>query len=470
MKNKIFSGKNFLTVLSIILATIVTYLPYFKNTVGIDTSTMMLNQRQMLQGYLSQGRFGIVWFFDSFVKNYNNEIVPFMAVFLLILIGIYFYFLLDNYLTNLSKMMKAIFAILFVNNPVIYAQLYFKLQAIEICLGILLVLVASHLCLLERPVRLVKFILSVILLSFAILIYQSFAFFIFSLFLFYLLIFPEKRREVLQTFFPALLVSGLVYIVVYWLYSLRVQYSTYGAQTYLMWNRFASLGHLKQILMLGMLVAAVFFVILSIWTIVRARKYLTIDAHLLVLLLMSLLTFNVFFGNIIPTPRVYFGTFSVVGIGLLYTLVNRARVWRFLAGSLAILSLLLTFGLAHKANVSFANDVQLTQKVTNFANQKQAKTVVFIGNLQVGNQGAVNKIADLFITGATRTSFFQFDEPLISVRPYDFMRLQGHDFPVADKALRQAMVTKYENLPAYPAAGAFIFDEDSQTVVVKLSD
>ncbi len=45
----------------IILSTIVTYLPYFKNTFGIDTSTMIMDQRQMLEGYLSQG-LSMVWF------------------------------------------------------------------------------------------------------------------------------------------------------------------------------------------------------------------------------------------------------------------------------------------------------------------------------------------------------------------------------------------------------------------------
>lgn len=48
------------SVIGIAVTTLATYLPYFKNTYGIDTSTMILSQKQMLDGYLSQGRFGIV--------------------------------------------------------------------------------------------------------------------------------------------------------------------------------------------------------------------------------------------------------------------------------------------------------------------------------------------------------------------------------------------------------------------------
>ncbi|QDK70530.1 hypothetical protein [Lactococcus protaetiae] len=81
-----------------------------------------------------------------------------------------------------------------------------------------------------------------------------------------------------------------------------------------------------------------------------------------------------------------------------------------------------------------------------------------------------DKFQDIFITGATRSSFFQFDDPLTSDRPYNFMTLQGHAYPVPEQALRTSLVSKYAALPDYPNPESVKFDSNSQILVFKLSN
>lgn len=165
-----------ISLIGIVITTLATYLPYFKNTYGIDTSTMILSQKQMLDGCLSQGRFGIVLLFNLFIRNYNNQIVPFIVVPLLILAGIYLYFILKQFDKSSSNFALILFTIVFINNPVVYSQLYFKMQAIHIVIGLFCVLIGTHLCLSENK-NIVKIICGAVLFGFSLLIYQVFAFF-----------------------------------------------------------------------------------------------------------------------------------------------------------------------------------------------------------------------------------------------------------------------------------------------------
>ncbi|MCL2113159.1 MAG: glucosyltransferase domain-containing protein [Streptococcaceae bacterium] len=484
MKRKIFP------ILMIVLTTFLTYLPYFKNTFGIDTSTMMLDSHEMLEGYLSQGRFGIVWIFNLFIHHYDNSLVPFLVIPLLALAAVYLFYLIRHFDEKSRPFSAMTFAIFFVNNPVVYAQLYFKLQALEITLGLLFVLSASHICLTEKIRRPVKIMLSTVFLSLSILIYQSFAFFIFSLFLFWLLILPRKRKIIFQNFLPSLMIAGLIYLLTYLLYAMKINYSSYGSQTYLMWNKFASLGHLHQALMLVMLFGALIYLGLIFITIRRAKHNQPLEMLLIILLFLSLFSFNVAFGTSTKTPRIYFGTFSAVVIGLLYYW-NKPKFF----GILAIVSMIFTFSLSFHANQAYQNDLKLTNEVADQISQHQAKTVVFIGNLQEENlvnevktkfkvsaasspaqevgmlaRTYFDKFQDIFITGATRSSFFQFDDPLTSGRPYNFMTLQGHAYPVPEQALRTTLVSKYAALPNYPNPESVKFDSNSQILVFKLSN
>lgn len=77
---------------------------------------------------------------------------------------------------------------------------------------------------------------------------------------------------------------------------------------------------------------------------------------------------------------------------------------------------------------------------------------------------------DICITGATRITFSQFDPPLTSVRPYDFMKTQGYNFAIPDQALRTQMATQYSGLPDYPTEKAFTYAPANKTIIVKLSN
>lgn len=96
--------------------------------------------------------------------------------------------------------------------------------------------------------------------------------------------------------------------------------------------------------------------------------------------------------------------------------------------------------------------------------------LVFNGNLQTGNQGMINKFQDIFITGATRVSFFQFDPPLTFLRPYDFMEIKGYHFKIHTPKLRANLSLKYEHLPNYPSEKSMFWDKGENALLVKLSN
>lgn len=462
--------------LIIFIATILTYFPYFKNSFGIDTSTMIMNQNQMLEGYLTQGRFGIVLFFNLFVHHYDNQMVPFIVVPLLAFSGIYLYFVLKQYDKKSSNLSALLFSMVFVNNPVVYAQLYFKGQALYIVIGLLFVIIGTHLSL-SRAKVFVKIVGGSVLFGFSLLIYQVFAFFIFSMILLCLLLFEAKRKVILQSMVPSLLIGSIFYLSAYMIASSVIQYSAYGNETYMMWNKLNTIGGMQRLGVLAIGLFAIAYTALLILTLVRYKSGKNIDGLLLMLLLGSILTFNMAFGNVKPTPRVYFGTFSLVFGGLLYLLAQKGGKLKVLSALLVLISMVFTFSLSYKANRSYENDLTLTQNVVDFAKANQVTqgkeketNLVFIGNLQIGNQGFINKFQDLFITGATRTSFFQFDPNLTSVRPYDFMKTQGYNFQIPNLSLRTMINEKYKNLPDYSDKQSMILDKPSNTIVVKLSN
>lgn len=460
----------------IILSTIVTYLPYFKNTFGIDTSTMIMDQRQMLEGYLSQGRFGIVWLYDTLIHHYNNQLVPFIAIPLLAISGIYCYFIINKYDNKSSNFVTMLFTIAFINNPVVYSQLYFKMQTLPMIIGLICILLGMHLSLSEVR-SWVKILFISLLFAFSILIYQVFVFFIFAMMLFCLLIFKDKRQDILRAMLPSWLIAGVIYGLVYKLSALMIHYSTYGNETYMMWTQLGTVGGLQKVGAVVIAMLAIAYAALVILTILRYRAGAKIDGLLLVLLLGSILTFNMAFGNIKAAPRVYFGTFSVVFAGIVYSFAKKGKEFKYLSVALTIVSMILTFSLSQKANASYANDVVLMHDVVAFATQNKILTpaeketnLVFIGQSQVGNQGIIHKLQDIFITGATRTSFFQFDPPLTSVRPYDFLKIHGHDFKIPDQELRAKAAVMYSELPDYPNHQSMTFETETKTIIVKLSN
>jgi hypothetical protein len=265
-----------------------------------------------------------------------------------------------------------------------------------------------------------------------------------------------------------------------------------------MWNKLGTVGGLQKVGALVMAVVAIAYAFLLVTTFMRYKSGKKVDRLIIFLLVLSIFTFNMAFGNVKPAPRVYFGTFSVVFASILYIWTNKKSVQlKWLSIAIALFSVVFTMSLSQKANNSYTNDAILSQNVAMFAKDNKiektpiSKTgalfneagfnsngglnkvnanVVFLGNLQVGNQGIISKFQDIFITGATRSSFFQFDPPLTSMRPYDFMRTQGYEFKIPDQSLREKMTLQYAQLPVYPNTGSMVYDKANQTIVVKLSN
>lgn len=472
-ENKNLFKRKIFPLLIITCAITLTYFPYFKNTFGIDTSTMIKSQGQMLSGYLSQGRFGMVWIFELLIHRYNNQIVPFIVIPLLVGAGIYLYFTLNKYDKESSDFAASLFAIVFICNPVVYAQLYFKMQAIQIVIGVFCVLLGINLSL-SRLRTSVKIIGSVLLFAFSFLIYQVFVFFIFSMILFCFYVFRDKRQQILQVMVPSWLVASLIYFLSYFLASFMIHYSSYGNETYMMWNKLPELGNLQKIGALFIALFALAYLFLLIITIRRFRAKKEINVLLLILLIGSIMTFNMAFGNLRPAPRVYFGTFSTVFSGILYLGIRKGNGLKYLFLLIILFSMFFTFSLSHKANLSYENDQILTENVMKYAREhnilENGTNLVFNGNLQTGNQGMLNKFQDIFITGATRVSFFQFDPPLTFLRPYDFMEIKGYHFKIPTPKLRANLSLKYEHLPNYPSEKSMFWDKGENALLVKLSN
>lgn len=80
--------------LPIVVATIITYFGYFINTYHLDTS-IQIASNGMNSMYMSQGRYVVVLLNKILYGNYSlydNQIVPFITIFILILCGSYLYF------------------------------------------------------------------------------------------------------------------------------------------------------------------------------------------------------------------------------------------------------------------------------------------------------------------------------------------------------------------------------------------
>lgn len=79
--------------------------------------------------------------------------------------------------------------------------------------------------------------------------------------------------------------------------SLMINYSSYGNETYMMWNKLSELGSSQK---LGVSFIALFtlaYMVLLIITIRRFRAKKEIDLLSLILLIGSIFTFNMAFGN-----------------------------------------------------------------------------------------------------------------------------------------------------------------------------
>lgn len=144
------------------------------------------------------------------------------------------------------------------------------MQAIQIVIGVFCVLLGINLSL-SRLRTSVKIIGSVLLFAFSFLIYQVFVFFIFSMILFCFYVFRDKRQQILQVMVPSWLVASLIYFLSYFLASFMIHYSSYGNETYMMWNKLPELGNLQKIGALFIALFALAYLFLLIITIRRFR-------------------------------------------------------------------------------------------------------------------------------------------------------------------------------------------------------
>ena len=68
------------------------------------------------------------------------------------------------------------------------------------------------------------------------------------MFLLSMLLFKEKRTQILQSMFPSLVVAGIIYVISYIIASMTINYSSYGTETYMMWNKLGTLGGFQKFL------------------------------------------------------------------------------------------------------------------------------------------------------------------------------------------------------------------------------
>ena len=166
-------------VKAIILLMFLLHWPKFNaSIIGIDTESIIWDEKGLYKGWLITGRQGLVmlkYLFGNASFNPWFSAMLTMLTFPLAVIG--FYLLWDKAGGRKNSIVVwLVGSLLWISHPVVTEQLYFSLQSFEISLGILLTAAALYLTFVwtENLHRLWSFLLSVCLLLLTFSIYQAF--------------------------------------------------------------------------------------------------------------------------------------------------------------------------------------------------------------------------------------------------------------------------------------------------------
>ena len=471
MRSEHLNKKYIAIIISCIIAS---YLPYFRNTFGIDTEYMILDSERQINSWLTIHRYGLVALSHLF-SPYNNLIVPFVVVALLCLSGILFFYILEKKEPHKQSLHRLIFVIIFICNPFMYAQFYFKLQAIPVALCFFLIMVACFLF--EKSFKFSVLIASLIFaLSFSV--YQTFLFFTISLMLFFICIGKGNRKVVFFQWFISIGIGGVLYLLGLFYFSAPTLTLGNGYGTHFI--NWGSGDLISQTISGGMfgIVLGVSYLLLIIAIFVVAilsiRKKDT-ETFLLVLFGASFLIAPLLFGNLLLPSRMIFATFSIVFGGLVYIIASRFPKYKFVYIAIAVLLMAMTSLQIVRANMSYESDKRLVAEIVLSLNEAGVSEqdfpdyyLYFIGNYRENDRSLMERALNILLIGNTQLSFFQFDHYSITGRPYRFLATQGYHFGVPSSEGRSAVNSTFYFLPNFPEEDSIFID--GNMIVIKLSD
>jgi len=323
-----------------------------------------------------------------------------------------------------------------------------------------------------------------LLLGFSTSIYESFLFTALSLALFWLLIIEDRRRALLIKAISSLFLGGLLYFLsnkIFYFFNKNI-FQDNHSQLFIYWAQLftktvnPAIHYLFPSIILASLCLLAFFgLMLYFWQSKKSLQFI-----LSFLLASSLLSLPIFLGNLASPFRIYFGTFSVVFSGLLYSWTRKAQ-FRPLVNRVILLLVpvfsVFTFSLILLQNSVFHKDQQIAAILIKDLNT-QGITPQNAGQYQIHFYGDITKINNLsyplqrlsvLTTGFYSTSNFRTQNSpglgFVDEWGIDFLNTYGYHF----KTMSPANMT---NVPKanFPDPTYLMIDESRHTVVVRWSN
>lgn len=127
--------------------TVIMHKGLLTDSIGIDTEVMLALKDIFFDSWYSIGRFGLVWLKKlEGPLAYNIKGIGYVVIGLLLLV-VYSWTKLYKSISKQDNIQGTIvFALTFIASCIMTEQLYFKLQAIEICIGLCLIPLSAFLC------------------------------------------------------------------------------------------------------------------------------------------------------------------------------------------------------------------------------------------------------------------------------------------------------------------------------------
>lgn len=487
---KYYQKSNFFIFGTVAILAMAYGFKVFNLGISIDSDVAFLqgSAYQRFIGWSSQGRFGIgvlklfspMYYFVPYISNL-------LAVMMLGYAALSWNYVLSTYLfKNKNKYVEVVFVGLFITCPSYAETMNFPTYNFEVTLGILLLVFAiKHFVLYARKQYKSDFLMSSILLTFVIAIYQSFLFPFLCISL--MILFKESVGHGVAKWWIALFKISGVGVVGYFVCDKLIHFfvprSEY-IESFIRWGKSSyndicvTIGqYIKNILTGSLYVGAeplIISIIACIAFIYFNRKKVNLIFMMLILCAFLIIHVFIFAGNIPVRSNFVIVLFiSLPLCFLLRILYFKHRMWYktvlLLSFVIVLYQMSTVSHLMHGEYIKAQNDYYMIQKMgyeiesieNDFIHTHKGKPrIAFVGS-RVSNINPSVTIKGEVIG----RSFFEWHEPN---RLVGYMNLMGHNFIAADKNELKQASDMAKNMSVWPSKDAMQIKGD--LIIVKLSD
>ena len=423
--------------LHIYLITAILCLLLFGNlilfpTVGIDTESIILDQKGLLESWEGMGRIGLVLIkrllfpfgYHSYLQNGLMLLTLALSL---------------SFLVKKFKLSPLVFNLAFLALPITYSQLYFQLQNFEVVLAFFLLILAIYYPTRKNKVSLASIPITSLVIGFATSVYQSLLLFAISYTAFCLLHHPERRssKEWLLSWIPIPL-GTLCYK------GLNIFFNQTPTSNYLdlhFGNKLSLLTLFMLILLLGLL----FYKRPTDW-----KRQLNLFLFLTSPFYLLALTGNLVFRSLFP------GLPFVLAY-LLHLFYQKKTYPKTILALTSALSLL-TLGIQYKEYQRYQSDMSIAQDIARHIPDASYR-VQFIGKKEI-SAPFPSPYEPMM------TSFFSWDPVDNQIRSDHMLQLVGAKFRPSTQTENQAAYKKYNQLPSYPEKDSIQVLDQEKVVLV----